>query len=157
MTLEHQVWKHFLPVGWIGAQCLGRAWELKDEVKPSFALRQWVCHFAFLNCRGHISARPHFVYLQVNQIKSCHSLHTARALRWNQLVRQKCQKAAHEKWISRTLLLEVWRKSALQFGSAWQAKSLKAVNEDKSSMEIPLLEFWRFPLTHNNQISTVLV
>ena len=44
------------------------------QAHPS--LRQWVCHFAFLNCRGHISACPHFVYLQVNQIKSCHSLHS---------------------------------------------------------------------------------
>jgi hypothetical protein len=46
---------------------------------------------------------------------------------WSQLVRQKYQKAAHEKLISRTLL-DVWRKPTLQFRSVCQAKSLKAVS-----------------------------
>ena len=158
MTLEHQVWRHFLPVGWIGAQCLGRAWELKDEVKPSFALWQWVCHFAFLNCRGHISARPHFVYLQVNQIKSCHSLHTARALRWNQLVRQKCQKAAHEKWISRTLLLDILAKanSPVWIGLSGE-KPGSCFTRIRVQGNFPPRVMASLSLTHYIQISTTLI
>jgi hypothetical protein len=81
-----------------------------------------------------------------------------RALWWSQLVRQKCQKAAHEKWISRTLLLDILAKanSPVWIGLSGE-KPGSCFTRIRVQGNFPPRVMASLSLTHYNKISTTLI
>lgn len=81
-----------------------------------------------------------------------------RILWWSQLVRQKCQKAAHEKWISRTLLLDILAKanSPVWIGLSGE-KPGSCFTRIRVQGNFPPRVMASLSLTHYIQISTTLI